>query len=61
MIIHENMRFSASPPACPLHRLRDELDDEEDDGVCDEHQDQGVEELHQDHGRGAASPDGVSS
>ena len=59
--LYENILFSASPPACPLHGLRDELDDEEDDRVCDEDQDQGVEELHQDHGRGAANPDGVSS
>ena len=51
----------AHPPACPVHGLRDELNDEEDDRVCDEHQDQGVEELHQDHGGGAANPDGVSS
>ena len=59
--IFENIIFSGSPPACPLHGLRDELNNEEDDRVCDENQDQGVEELHQDHGRGAANPDGVSS
>ena len=34
--IFENIIFSASPPACPLHGLRDELNDEEDDRVCDE-------------------------
>ena len=58
--IFDNILISGSPPACPVHRLRDELNDEEDDRVCDEHQDQGVEELHQDHGGGAADPDGVS-
>ena len=58
--LDENILISGSPPACPLHGLRDELNDEEDDRVCDENQDQGVEELHQDHGGGAADPDGVS-
>ena len=58
--IFDNILISGSPPACPVHRLRDELNDEEDDRVCDENQDQGVEELHQDHGGGAADPDGVS-